>query len=215
MKINHKGFSVVEILAVVAVVGLLGAVGWLVYDRQKNKDSNSQTTAQTSQQEQKKETTKEEANPYEGMTQYSNAKYGITFYHPKDWKTEEVPIDNPSGLTPTEFAINVKGNTTEKYAETASIEVHTKNLQETAKTYEDFYGQSTTAKVSKATGTLKGKNSVHLTITQPDGDKTEHYLFAVGNKTYSLRSINESLNVQRSQDYWSNFQKLYDSLELQ
>jgi len=213
MKTNEKGFSVVEILVVVVIVGLVGTVGWLVYDRQsKNKTEPVATQAET--QKEDSETTTAAKDPYEGMTKYSNDKYGVTFYHTKDWKTEEVPIDTPSGLTPTEFAINVKGNTTEKYAETASLEIHTKNLQETAKTYEDLYGQSTTAKVNKVTGKLKGKESVHLTVTQPDGDKTEHYLFAVGNKTYSLRSINESLNVQRSQDYWNNFQKLYDSLQL-
>jgi len=36
MKSNQKGFSVVEILIVIFVVGLLGAVGWLVYDRQNS-----------------------------------------------------------------------------------------------------------------------------------------------------------------------------------
>lgn len=213
MKINQKGFSVVEILVVVVIVGLFGAVGWLVYDRQ-SKNKTEPVATQTVTKKESNESATPVKDPYEGMTKYTNDKYGISFYHAKDWKTEELPIDTPSGLTPTEFAINVKGNTTEKYAETASLEIHTKNLQETAKTYEDIYGQSTTAKVNKVTGTLKGKESVRLTITQPDGDKTEHYLFAVGSKTYSLRSINESLNVQRSQDYWSNFQKLYDSLQL-
>lgn len=52
MKANQKGFSVVEILIVIAVVGILGTVGWLVYDRQKSKTDNKDTTAQTSQQEQ-------------------------------------------------------------------------------------------------------------------------------------------------------------------
>jgi prepilin-type N-terminal cleavage/methylation domain-containing protein len=216
MKTNQKGFSVVEVLLVVAVVGLLGGVGWLVYDRQQSKNDTTQSTASQTSQTDKQQTTngQETTNAYEGMTAYSNSTYGITFYHPKDWKTEEVPIDTPAGLTPTEFAVNIKGNTTEKYAETATFEIHTNNLQETAKTYESLYAQSTTATVKKATGTLKGKESVRLTISQPDGDKTEHYLFAVGAKTYALRSINESLNVQRSQDYWSNFQKLYDSLQL-
>lgn len=44
MKVNQKRFSAVEILIVIVVVGLLGAVSWLVYDRQKsnadNKNSN-------------------------------------------------------------------------------------------------------------------------------------------------------------------------------
>jgi prepilin-type N-terminal cleavage/methylation domain-containing protein len=41
MKSNQKGFSVVEILIVIVVVGLLGAVGWLLYDRQQSKSSNA------------------------------------------------------------------------------------------------------------------------------------------------------------------------------
>jgi prepilin-type N-terminal cleavage/methylation domain-containing protein len=44
MKVNQKGFSVVEILVVIVVVGLLGAVGWLVHDRQKSKTDNRQAS---------------------------------------------------------------------------------------------------------------------------------------------------------------------------
>ena len=44
MKSNQKGFSVVEILIVIVVVGLLGAGGWLVYDRQKNKTPETSIT---------------------------------------------------------------------------------------------------------------------------------------------------------------------------
>jgi prepilin-type N-terminal cleavage/methylation domain-containing protein len=35
MKTNQKGFSAIEILVVIIVVGLAATVGWLVYDRQK------------------------------------------------------------------------------------------------------------------------------------------------------------------------------------
>lgn len=52
MKVDQKGFSVIEIFILVAVVGLLGVVGWLVYDRQKSKVDNN-VTSQTSQQETK------------------------------------------------------------------------------------------------------------------------------------------------------------------
>ena len=50
MRVNQEGFSIVEILIVIFVVGLLGVVGWLVYDRQNNmapgttKASNTQAT---------------------------------------------------------------------------------------------------------------------------------------------------------------------------
>lgn len=59
MKANQKGFSVVEILIVVVIIGLLGAVGWLVYNRQNSSNqsagksqsrqsSSAQTDTQTS-----------------------------------------------------------------------------------------------------------------------------------------------------------------------
>jgi len=56
MKNNQKGFSIALVLMVVVVVGLIGAVGWLVYDRQNNNrvinnpatglDTNKQDTKQ-------------------------------------------------------------------------------------------------------------------------------------------------------------------------
>lgn len=62
MKTNQKGFSVVEILIVIVAVGLLGAVGWLVYDRQKSKSDTNDITTQTTEQtnEQTKPVVKEE-----------------------------------------------------------------------------------------------------------------------------------------------------------
>lgn len=47
MKLNQKGFSVVEILVVIGLVGLLGVAGWLVYDHQKSPEQ-SETTQQSS-----------------------------------------------------------------------------------------------------------------------------------------------------------------------
>lgn len=41
MKFKQNGFSAVEILIVIVVVGLLGAGGWLVYNRQNNKQKDS------------------------------------------------------------------------------------------------------------------------------------------------------------------------------
>lgn len=47
--INIKGFSAVEILVSVVIVGLVGALGWLLYDRQINTENNKQ--AETPKQE--------------------------------------------------------------------------------------------------------------------------------------------------------------------
>ena len=73
MKINQKGFSVVEILVVVVVVGLLGAVGWLVYDRQKSNTDSKNTAAQTSEQ------TKSVADDTEQQTFFEIKELGVKF----------------------------------------------------------------------------------------------------------------------------------------
>lgn len=79
MKANQKGFSVVEILIVIVIVGLLGAVGWLAYDRQKSKTDDKATNFQTNQQEQKQET---KPNPNEGYLVVK--EWGLRFKAPSD-----------------------------------------------------------------------------------------------------------------------------------
>lgn len=44
MKKKQNGFGIVEILLIVALVGLLGVIGWLVYDRVTDKDKDGQST---------------------------------------------------------------------------------------------------------------------------------------------------------------------------
>lgn len=55
---NQKGFSIVEVIMVILVVGLIAAVGWLVYDRQKssNQTPNVQVTEGTKSYEGQKVT---------------------------------------------------------------------------------------------------------------------------------------------------------------
>ncbi len=88
MNANQNGFSVVEILIVTVVVVLLGAVGWSVYDRQKNKTLETSNTQIATQ---KDETPKQEAKPvvlYEGWQSFNNPKLTFTFQHPSDWKAD-------------------------------------------------------------------------------------------------------------------------------
>lgn len=116
MKANQKGFSVVEILIVIVVVGLLGAVGWLVNDRQKT--NNSQAT----QSEQKQETTKDEpttqqSDEYAGWKVHTDSKWKLEFKYPADWSvasrdfvnggnnTREITLKSPDFKSNTENVI--------------------------------------------------------------------------------------------------------------
>ena len=50
MKNNEKGFSVLEVLLIVILFGLLGGVGWLVWNGQKDIISKQQNTSKQSNQ---------------------------------------------------------------------------------------------------------------------------------------------------------------------
>lgn len=86
MKANQKGFSVVEILIVIVTVGLLVAVGWVAYDRQKSKTDDSQTNTQTTEQSQ--ETPREQKS-----TTNNDAQKYMTI---KEWGVK-LPVDSSVG----------------------------------------------------------------------------------------------------------------------
>lgn len=77
MKTNQKGFSAVEIILVVAVVGLIGAVGWLVYDRQQGNTNAKTETSEPAKAAASNTSQKEDAN----NTPEDQAKYLVI----KEW----------------------------------------------------------------------------------------------------------------------------------
>lgn len=87
MKHNEKGFSVVEILIVIVVVGLLGAVGWLVYDRQNSKTDNKEVVS-----------TQETQGANENADSAKDSDYktvdGIKYTVPASWKTAKGPFQD-------------------------------------------------------------------------------------------------------------------------
>jgi prepilin-type N-terminal cleavage/methylation domain-containing protein len=76
VKKNHKGFSLVELLIVIVVVGCISAAGWFVFNRKNNQQNVpvNQTTEQVPQ-----------------STTYTNDEFSFSFYHP-----------NPKEVTVTE-----------------------------------------------------------------------------------------------------------------
>jgi len=52
MKKYQQGFSAIEVVLVLVVVGLVGAVGWLVYDRQQNTETETNDEANSQQEQQ-------------------------------------------------------------------------------------------------------------------------------------------------------------------
>lgn len=81
MKINQKGFSVVEVLIVFIVLGLIGGAGWYVW-----KKNNDTKPANTQNSEQNKQTSNGPTpDEYTNWKTYTSTKGGFSFKYPNDW----------------------------------------------------------------------------------------------------------------------------------
>ena len=79
MKSNQSGFSVVEIIMAIVIVGLVGAVGWLYWQNSSGKDSPQDDAAASSKQATSSKTVSSNNQVY------TNSKYGFSFEYPKQW----------------------------------------------------------------------------------------------------------------------------------
>ncbi len=97
MKTNQKGFSVVDLLIILVVVGLIGGAGWYVWQSSLKKTDTTPTTSNTTEQ---KKTTKEvtrAAEPYEGWQE-------VTF------TPENIKVKLPATIkSPSTVALNTDG----------------------------------------------------------------------------------------------------------
>jgi hypothetical protein len=80
---NSLGFSAVEAIIIIVVVALLGLGGWLLYQRNQDKRTD---TAKTSQESGGKTETPQEKEV--AWKTYSHPEGGFTFDYPETWKNE-------------------------------------------------------------------------------------------------------------------------------
>lgn len=82
MSKRQYGFSTLEGVLIVAVIGLLGAVGWLFWNNIANKTTPQNTTTES--------TSQESPAPSSTTTQtYISKPTQLTFDYPSDWKLED------------------------------------------------------------------------------------------------------------------------------
>ena len=84
MKKDQNGFSAIELILILVVVLLISAVGWLVYDRQK--DAPQTTPAPTTVTSEAKEQPKEATKKTEEMATYTSKYGGFTLEYPAKWR---------------------------------------------------------------------------------------------------------------------------------
>jgi hypothetical protein len=202
-------------MLIVAILCVIGFAGWYVWQLQgKDKPAVQASVEQSSAEKQGKPAEEApKADPYEGWRIYENVEYGVSFKYPPEWTASEGAVNSPASATKQQFAIGLKRSTTEKYSDTVVIEVLGMKLEDVADWYDNLYDQSQTNRANKTNGQLKGKSSIQYIVKNGD-ESSRLYLFSVGDKTYELRSVNEWLNLQNDADYWTKFQKVFDSLQI-
>ncbi len=76
---NQKGFAAVEALLIVLVIGLIGSVGWYVYQNNNN-GKNNQTT-----EDSKSSKVDAQNDEYADWNTYNAKLGGFTLRYPRDW----------------------------------------------------------------------------------------------------------------------------------
>lgn len=199
------GFSPVIVIIGLLIFACIMLGAWEVWREDRNSPGYTQVTSP-----QTNKPSSQAADPYAGWQRYSNAQYGISFKYPADWKVSEVgTLDAGTSATRQEYAVNLTRNEDVKYSETVVFEVHDQSLDATAKWFDDYFGQSSSIKVTKTTAMLKGKTGVQYEVRTEGSVTTKTYLFSVGAKNYEFSSVNEG-----DASYWEKFDRVLQSFQI-
>jgi len=90
---NENGFSAVELVLVLVIIVLIGAVGWLVYkDNHKNTTTSAKSTSASTKSSTststKTTTTPAATNPYAGWKTYCDTQSSTCLYYPSNWTAQ-------------------------------------------------------------------------------------------------------------------------------
>src|ERR1700733_6263863 len=94
---NQSGFSVVEALLIVIVIGILGFTGWFVYHAQTNASKAykaQQAVAGPAHIYTAHDEQVAKAKAMKGWLQFSNDTVGLKFHYPSSWGTAQFETMN-------------------------------------------------------------------------------------------------------------------------
>jgi len=91
---NDDGFSVVETLLLIVIIGILGFTGWYVYHAQKaaNKDYSANPSVHVN--------TTKATSKYDGWKSYTTKYDKLSFKYPSDWQLIDTSNSDDADVTP-------------------------------------------------------------------------------------------------------------------
>ncbi|MCA9344708.1 hypothetical protein KC946_02635 [Candidatus Saccharibacteria bacterium] len=186
---NQKGFGILGGLLVLVIIGVLGGVGWYVWN---NRGEDSSTSTENTVSQTSSETDTEpapEADPTESWVKYTSEVGKFSIKYPSDWST----ASNPELCSPNIFLLGVNDNAVGKCASDSGGQIaiysNEGNNLEDSKLKKADYSDLATESVTigdvqgiKQTGTYSGDSAG---IGPSKGDKTVVYMFYTNNRTYT------------------------------
>ncbi len=187
MKKNQTGFSPIEIILIIVVVGLLGAVGWFVYDKHKTPKTNTVNT----------KTPKVTPAPVvkdktADWVSYSNNDGQYSLKYPKTW----VKASNPELCGKTIFLLGANGSSVGKcgsgdtgqmsFDSAPNSEIAASDLEMKKSDFPDLVTEKVTINGiigEKQTGTFSGQGILSTVIQK--GQKLTIYILTANGRTYS------------------------------
>lgn len=189
---SQKGFSVIEGLLILVIVGLLGGTGWYVWDSKKNSDKSLNTAAQT-EIKTGAGTKTGQKDPTADWTAYSNKPGEYSLKYPSTWFRP----NNEEFCTPELLMLGPTVDSTGKCASEAFGQISVTSVPgdyRTVNNFEDKYYKDIEKK-SVEIGAVKGERLTGIAHCQeaskddcalntPDGTKEVKYIFYTNNRTY-------------------------------
>lgn len=99
---NQRGFSVVQVVLLIVLLGVVSATGWFVWQSKNKTNDTLANTARSGTEpqktEKKAETIQQESDPTTDWVSYSNTKGVFKLKHPKTWVSASKPELCTDGL---------------------------------------------------------------------------------------------------------------------
>jgi type II secretory pathway pseudopilin PulG len=198
---NSKGFTIIEGLLIMVILGILGGTGWYVWsshnkttDTLNNADSANSSVADYSKS---KSNSKSTTDPTTGWTAYSNKDGDYSLKYPKTWITASHPeLCNPELLLLGADSKSVGVCASEGFGlitvasekgDTSSANDLTKSCSDVTKEKVTAGGIEGTRQSVTVSANQQGTQANCASLGYDDGTKLVLYVFYTGGRTYTAR----------------------------